>query len=152
MFVQDQYCKLEELEKQMMRKRMEESQGVDGSVEERVDKEIQLVRRQKELIRYQFIYYTVGVEYKYDWKIQVMYSNSPMNMKQSNFAVYTVHTDPFYIISLFSTYCLNHWLHRLLISFHRVGYVLRRPKLTRHDMLRFYDRFLECHLTATCWI
>jgi len=27
---------------------------------------------------------------------------------------------------------------------------LRRPKLTRHDMLRFYDRFLECHLTATC--
>ena len=50
----------------MMRKRMEESQGVDGSVEERVDKEIQLVRRQKELIRYQFIYYTVGVEYKYD--------------------------------------------------------------------------------------
>ena len=64
MFVQDQYCKLEELEKQMMRKRMEESQGVDGSVEERVDKEIQLVRRQKELIRYQFIYYTVGVKYK----------------------------------------------------------------------------------------
>ncbi|XP_023337096.1 nucleoprotein TPR isoform X6 [Eurytemora carolleeae] len=46
----DQYCKLEELEKQMMRKRMEESQGVDGSVEEMVDKEIQLVRRQKELI------------------------------------------------------------------------------------------------------
>ena len=68
-----------------MRKRMEESQGVDGSVEERVDKEIQLIRRQKELIRYQFIYYTVGVEYKYDWKIQVMYSNSPVNMKQSNF-------------------------------------------------------------------
>jgi len=66
LFVQDQYCKLEELEKQMMRKRMEESQGVDGSLEERVDKEIQLVRRQKELIRYQFIYYTVGVEYKYD--------------------------------------------------------------------------------------
>jgi len=27
---------------------------------------------------------------------------------------------------------------------------LHRPKLTRHDMLRFYDRFLECHLTATC--
>ena len=27
---------------------------------------------------------------------------------------------------------------------------LRRPKLTRHDMLRFYDRFLKCHLTATC--
>ena len=26
---------------------------------------------------------------------------------------------------------------------------LRRPKLTRHDMLRFYDRFLECHFTAT---
>ena len=23
-------------------------------------------------------------------------------------------------------------------------------KLTRHDMLRFYYRFLECHLTATC--
>jgi len=28
---------------------------------------------------------------------------------------------------------------------------LRRPKLTRHDMLRSYYRFLECHLTATCW-
>ena len=27
---------------------------------------------------------------------------------------------------------------------------LRRPKLTRYDMLRFYDRVLECHLTATC--
>ena len=29
---------------------------------------------------------------------------------------------------------------------------LRRPKLTltRHNMLHFYDRFLECHLTATC--
>ncbi len=27
---------------------------------------------------------------------------------------------------------------------------LRRPKLTRHDMLRFNDRFLECLLTATC--
>ena len=25
-------------------------------------------------------------------------------------------------------------------------------KLTRHDMLRFYYRFLECHLTATCLI
>ena len=29
---------------------------------------------------------------------------------------------------------------------------LRRPKLTRHDMLCVYIRFLECHLTATCWI
>ena len=27
---------------------------------------------------------------------------------------------------------------------------LRRSKMTRHDMLRFYDRFLECCLTATC--
>ena len=27
---------------------------------------------------------------------------------------------------------------------------LRRPKLTRHDMLRFHDRFLECFFTATC--
>ena len=26
---------------------------------------------------------------------------------------------------------------------------LRRPKFTQHNMLRFYDRFLECHLTAT---
>ena len=29
---------------------------------------------------------------------------------------------------------------------------LCRPKLTRHDMLRFFDRLLECHLTATCLI
>ena len=40
----------------------------------------------------------------------------------------------------------GHRLQKLLISFHRVGYVCLS------DLARFYDRFLECHLTATCWI
>ena len=43
---------------------------------------------------------------------------------------------------------LGHRLHRLLLL-SQGG--LCRPKLTRHDMLRFYVRFLECHLTVTSW-